>query len=233
MKTKAYVAFLSKAITYERDIEILDVLSHKSLRKTDVDKKKHSKIAKLSMTKNEVSLRISHLKSTLYEGLVKNAYEIMMWYFRDIVDSLLRNGVDPVRVADKNLQPMPIAEIIKAGSWNSLCNIIASKIVRELENFRDTQKSVEELAKRLSITIDSKCLDDAKPYFEIRHLLVHNNGNPDAKFKREYPSFIEDEQIKLRCPDVKSALQAIRKFVDEFDKKIIAKAILSQEDCQP
>lgn len=233
MKSKAYAAFLSKAITYERDIEILDVLSHKPMKNNDVDKEKHSNIANLTLTKKEIALRTSHLKSTLYEGLVKNIYEIMMWYFREIVNSLLKNGVEPVKVSDNNLQTMTIAEILKFRCWNSLCDEIASRIIRGLENFRDTPKAIEELSKRLSITLDSNSFADAKPYFEIRHLFVHNNGNPDDKFKRMYPTFVVKEEIKLRCPDVKAALRTIKKFVGEFDKQIIAKRILSQEDCQP
>ena len=232
LKSKAYVAFLNKAITYERDIEILDVLSHKKLKDSDIDQVRHSKIAQLSMTTQEVSLRTNHLKSTLYEGLVKNGYEIMMWYFHDIVKSILRHGLDPIRIADNNLQPMTIADIIKTGGWDPLCNEITSRIIRGLENLRDTPKAILELTKRLSIDIKPDSLNAAKPYFEIRHLLVHNNGCPDDKFRRDFPEFLKNGEIKLRCENVRAAFKAIKKYVADFDYEIIRKKILADCDCQ-
>ena len=232
LKSKAYVAFLNKVITYERDIEILDVLAHKQLRDSDIDLIKHSKIARLSMTPHEALLRTNHLKSTLYEGLIKNGYEIMMWYFHDIINSLLRHGVDPVKISDNNLQPMTIADVIKTGGWDSLCNEIASRIIRGLENLRDTPKAIQELTKRLSITINPDSLNAVKPYFEVRHLLVHNNGCPDKKFRRDFPGFLEKGEIRLRCENVRAAFKAIKKYIADFDSEIIRKKILADCDCQ-
>jgi hypothetical protein len=233
MKSKAYVAFLNKVITYERDIEILDALSCKSLTDADIKKTRHPKSANLTMTRQEATRLKSHLKSTLYEGLIKNAYEVMMWYFRDIIDSVLRNGVDPVKVSDTNLKAMTIPEIIKTGSWDALCGDIASRIIRGLENLRDTPKSVQELEKRLSLTIDPKCLDGAKPYFEVRHLLVHNNGSPDEKFRKKYPDLLNNAgEISLNCDNVRAAINAIKAYVKDFDAKIIHKKILADCDCQ-
>ena len=232
LKSKAYVAFLNRLATYKRDLDLLDILSRTKNVPSGVDTRKYTSFSGISLAEKDVCTYINHFKSTVHEGILKNVYELMMLYFRNIIESVLRHGVDPVRVLGDSSEKLELSTIVKAGSWEGLLNELAKIILKRLEGLKDTTKLTETLAKRLSIGVDGHYLDSAKPYFAIRHLLVHNNGLPDEDFKKKNPDLIVKGEIEIKYWGVKKAFDAIGKYVEEFDKALITNNAIAKEDCQ-
>lgn len=232
LKSKAYVAFLNRLATYKRDLDLLDILSRTKNVLSGVDTRKYTSFSAISLAEKDVCIYINHFKSTVHEGILKNVYELMMLYFRNIIESVLKHGVDPVRVLGESSEKLELSTIIKAGSWESLLNELSKIVLKRLEGLKDTTKLTETLAKRLSISVDAHCLDSAKPYFAIRHLLVHNNGLPDEDFKKKNSNFIVKGEIEIKYKGVKNAIDAIGKYVQAFDRALITNNVIAKEDCQ-
>ena len=232
LKSKAYVAFLNRLATYKRDLDLLDILSRTTNVLPNVDTNKYTSFSEISLAEKDVQTYINHFKSTVHEGVLKNVYELMMLYFRNIIESVLKHGVDPVHVLGESSEKLELSTIVKAGSWDGLLNKLSKIVLKRLEGLKDTTKLTETLAKRLSISVDGHYLDSAKPYFAMRHLLVHNNGLPDEDFKKKNPGLIVKGEIEIKYKGVKKAIDAIGKSVEEFDKALITHNIIAEEDCQ-
>lgn len=163
LKSKAYVAFLNRLATYKRDLDLLDILSRTNNVPSGVDTRKYTSFSGISLTEKDVLKYINHFKSTVHEGILKNVYELMMLYFRNIIESVLKHGVDPVRVLGDSSEKLELSTIVKAGSWEGLLNELTKIILKRLEGLKDTTKMTEALAKRLSISVDDHYLDSACP----------------------------------------------------------------------
>ena len=78
-------------------------------------------------------------------------------------------------------------------------------------------------------------IDEAIPYLEIRHLLVHRDGKSDAMFCSKYPAIcdIPDTDLKLTNDLVMTAKAKIIGIVNHYDQCSILKKVIPDGDTQP
>lgn len=245
MKTKFHVRFFNRASHLDADIELADVikiLSNKNQLSTSnngyifdsVNKKQHPT---LSVRKSNLGARTSaihHLKSTLCEAFIKNIYENLIIYLSEVLTAAAQNGLDPDRLIGEHKVNFEANDILKAGSWENVVSMVSNSVFRKLENERKTSKLLEKLNDKLNLKVQQSSIDNALPYLELRHLLVHNNGEIDDVFANKYPSFgyLTGDKIKLDYDLLQKVRKSIYKLVNEFDKQIVDLNVISPNDLQ-
>ena len=86
--------------------------------------------------------------------------------------------------------------------------------------------------KRLKLDIDEKTIDNAMPYLDIRHLLVHTDGVASEEFMKRFPKILiikETNKVKIDLRLLLNMEKYVKEMVQEFDKKIIEKDLLSNQ----
>lgn len=243
MKTKPYVRFLNRVAHYDADIEIADVFSRSlpalhtagGLRIFDaVDPTHHPRLAARVPSPHNRRLALSHLKSTLYSSFLKDLYEDVSAYLTDILAAAARHGFDPKRlVGDVKVEVRP-NDILTAGNWKNVVELVAQAIFRGLENRRNTKELLTRINSTLDLGVQANRIKNALPYLEMRHLLVHKDGIADSKFCDEFPTFCSTGQkLQLDYLMIQDARRAVTALVEEFDNKVVAKGIVSRTDMQP
>ena len=124
-------------------------------------------------------------------------------------------------------------EILNASDVFQLKELFAKRILRGLEQKRDSLDLIQALYKMLGKSI-TKAVDDAMPYLEMRHLLVHNGGKYDQKFVDKYGEHFEGVKngagIILNFEIMKSAAKRLRALVREVDKFVVEGKFIRDED---
>jgi hypothetical protein len=85
--------------------------------------------------------------------------------------------------------------------YNSISNEIISRVFRNLENKRDTKELINKIISSFGIEVEEGTLKKALCYFELRHLLVHNNGCADQKYIDSFATYYDTPlEIGRRIP---------------------------------
>lgn len=234
MKTKAYVAYLNKIPVYQGDIELADAMANLGTIIPDVNK--HPRLNKLSLTPKTKAKLFNHLKSTVYGALMKRLYELMMEYFRSIVDCLLVNGLKSELIVGCEERTISERNVLRAGSWEDVCKMITSNVMRSIEGKHDTEKLITTINSRLSLCIPKKVFEAVKPFVEVRHLLVHNSGMADTRFKAKYAGVVRvdhDGSLMVDYKLVKNAIASYGKMIEAYDRALEKSKLLPLGFMQP
>lgn len=246
MKTKAHARFFSRAVYLDGDIEMVDVLKvsiHKGLLNTsgkkylfdEVDSKRHPRLAARQNTTGSRTLVANHLNSTLCEAFIKNIYEDLVQYFSEILSAAVKNGLDPNRLIGEHKVSFEANDILSAGNWQNVVEMVSMSVFRKLENERSTKQLIQKMNTKLNLNVKQTTIEKALPYLEIRHLLVHSEGKADEKFAKSYPEICSKSGIKIKLDTVllKNTRAMISKLVNEFDQEIIKYNVVSPTEMQP
>ncbi|ASF46219.1 hypothetical protein [Methylovulum psychrotolerans] len=246
MKTKSSVRFFARAAHLDVDIELADVIMisiKQGMLNTEdheyifdkVDIEKHPRLAERKISHTSRRHAAEHLKATLCEAFIKNIYEDTTQYFQEIIDAAAKNGLDPQRLIGEHQTNFKANEVLQAGGWDKVVSMVAESVFRKLLNERDTKKLLEKINIKLKLDVSSTTIDNALPYFEIRHLLVHNDGKADKKFCDAFPDFCTSigKKIKLDAKLIQDARTAISALIEEFDQQIVSKSIVASNQLQP
>ena len=92
-----------------------------------------------------------------------------------------------------------------------------------MEEKQSTAVLIEEICKKLGITIEENVLKTALEYLDIRHKFVHSDGLADQAFINNNPDIKVDKDwyIELDFIIVKKAYNTITKFIEQLDDKLI------------
>ena len=236
-RTKAYQAFITKINYFDYDIEFIDLIRRSPISDKifdEVDPNIHKGLSKRDKDSSESKKQIkNHLSNTLYSSYIKDVYEEVMLYFTKIIQYVIEsNSVKPELIIPNNEMKMTYREILKKNSFDSLIEHITRDTFREIENKRDTSYILEEIPRRLRIEIPKKILSDVLPYLEIRHLLVHNDGKIDSRFKSKYPNILKfspKNKIDINFTFIKDLKNKVVNLVKLYDNEIISKGLILEE----
>ncbi|MCL5735367.1 MAG: hypothetical protein M1274_07210 [Actinobacteria bacterium] len=246
MKTKAYVRFLNRIVHYEADIELCDVLGlamRDGILHTDgscllfdrVDGSRHPRLARRKATDTGRQIAIGHLRQTLYSSFLKDVYADLMGYLQDILRAAAMSGLDPDRLIGEHRFDIEANDVLKAGGWNEVVDLLTRSLFRQLENEKITKKPLNKMNSKLALGVGQEKIDAVLPFLEIRHLLVHCDGIADKRFCSEYLGVgaIPGEQIELTYGLVQQVKRAVCDLVEEFDRLVLENHLLAESYLQP
>ena len=107
---------------------------------------------------------------------------------------------------------------------------IAEDIIQALESERSTKTLITKICNKIDLSVNKSKIEEALPYLELRHKLVHTDGKADDDFISSYPMFTYDEKkyITLNYSVILNAKEKITGLVLEMDEAAIQKGILSR-----
>ena len=249
-RTSAYHAFDQKLIYFHDDIELVDILnkSVKALQNPNnkrlfsgLNENIHTHMKRRSNSHKNREIVLKHLKSTVYSSYVKDVYEEVALYFKRILtevtisvhDRKLPNKEEFLNEILDNYKVNVLAkDIFMQKNWEGVVSYIISLIFQSLENERSTKALIMKINKRLKLDIDEETIDNAMPYLDIRHLLVHTDGVASEEFMKRFPKILiikETNKVKIDLPLLLNMEKHVKEMVQEFDKKIIEKDLLSNQ----
>lgn len=159
----------------------------------------------------------------------------MTHYLQDILSAAARNGLDPNRLIGEHKCSLEANDILAAGNWTKVVEMVSLNVFRRLENERSTKNLLQKINSKLNLGVKAQTIDAALPYLEIRHLLVHADGKVDQLFCTSFPAFglTPGQKITLDYTLLQRARSSIVALVTEFDQKIIAGNIVHPSETQP
>ena len=241
-KTKAFHAFQQKMIYFSDDLDLVDFLSKvvqagKLSSETDttvftnLNVEKYSYLARRKNSSGSRKLLMTHLKQSIYSAYIKDVYEEVSEYLRTILKNYFSCNIDCARLIGEHNIQIDAQQLIALENWNNVCQYIAESIYQSLENERSTPSLLKKMQKKIGITVSRKTLDEALPYLQIRHILVHCDGKMDDAFVAQNPSFKHDKNndIKLDYNFIIEFQKRVTNLIVEFDTKIIEKNCLEEK----
>lgn len=245
MKTKAYHAFEQKIIYFDDDIALIDVLREGVLSGdlTDpeskfvlkyIDPAKHDHLKRRKNSDGSRKLLINHLRQTVYSSYVKDMYEEVTHYLRTILEKSAENGFDAGRIIGEHSTKLDAKAILAIGNWEAVTKLIADSIFQALEAEKSTLKLFEKISNKLALSIDSALIEAALPYLEVRHYLVHSDGEVPADFKQKNPNIpIKDGYIQLNYTFVSNLKNTTKTLIKAYDDAVVSAQLLKAIDLQP
>lgn len=246
MKTKAYVRFLNRAAHFEADIELVDMLSRAAragrlhspqsqhlleFLKPEV----HPRLAARENSDGNRKIAFAHLKGTLCSAFLKDIYEDFSSYLQEVIEAAARNGLDPNRLIGEHKVTFEANDLLKCKSWEAVVSLVSNALFRRLENEKSTRDLLAKFNAKLNLGVVQAAIDDALPYLEMRHLLVHADGVADEAFCRQFPTLglASGAKIPMTNRVLQAAKKAIHALVAEIDAKVIQNNVVATADTQP
>lgn len=159
---------------------------------------------KLNKPLADYSSIVSVARSKQSEYAICQVYGYFTHYLRDVLGELY--PFKSYLIAQLNgdsisKQQLSYKEIIDLKDYDSISNEIISRVFRNLENKRDTKELINKIISSFGIEVEEGTLKKALCYFELRHLLVHNNGCADQKYIESFATYYETPlEIGKRIP---------------------------------
>jgi len=246
MKTKSYVRFLNRSAHFDADLELADIVrtatSRGALTRNNgrrlfdyINPQRHPRLAARANNANSRDSAVTHLRTTLHSSFIKDLYEDVTIYFRDVLEAAAMNGVSPGRLVGQFDITFDAKVILTAGNWTNVVALVSQAIFRQIENKRNTKDLVAAMNGKLGLGIAQAVIDAALPYFELRHLLVHSDGIADQKFCRSFPNFgaTAGQRILIDNGVIQNARTSILALIAAFDQAIVANNVVAQTELQP
>jgi len=243
MKTKAYHAFQQKLIYFDDDIELIDVLRTGVLEGdlTDpatnnllrhVDPTRHTHISRRRNSDGSRKNVVNHLRSSIYSSYIKDMYEEITIYLKTIIKQASINGFNSGRIIGEHSFKMDAKSVLELGDWDSVCRMVSDSVFQNLESERSTLNLLKKVTTKLGLNIDDLHINNALPYLEIRHFLVHTDGKPSQDFINKYPHIRRRSNgyILVDYQLINSARNHIKTLMAAYDQEVVDKNLLKPED---
>lgn len=244
MKSKALVVFQNRSKHFEADLELADLLasavaggalSSNRFVFEHCDPEKHPVLAKRKRTHDSRNTAIRHLSATLKASYIKDLYEDFCAYLTAIIRSAAAKGLDSDRLIGDHPFSIEARDLLALKNWDMLLDRLSRDLFRKIEEMRDTMKTIRAFCRKLGLDVDQQLLESAEAYFEMRHLLVHADGQIDKAFVKKFPAFgwKLGDYMGLTTSVTTQARQAVSKLVLAIDAEVIAKKVVREQDTQP
>lgn len=243
MTSKAFYAFNQKLSYFDDDLELIDVLrtavtngdltdpaSNRVLR--HVDQRRHQHLSRRRNLDGSRVIAINHLRSSIYSSYIKDLYEEVTEYLRSILEQASKNGFNSGQIVGEHNFKINASTVLGLGSWDEVCRRVAESVFQSLESERSTLELVRKMARKLGLAVDQALIDDALPYLEVRHFLVHSDGRLSQNFRDDYPHIPRKQNgcVNLTYTFVIQARDRTKALVTAFDAEVIANGLLAAED---
>lgn len=241
-KSKAFHSFKQKLSYFYDDIEMMDVIRASVLRGdlsspdsnyvlTGVKPSKHKHLSRMGNRKGSRENAINHLRASLYSSFVKDLYEEVTEYLRLILLQASKNHFDSGRIIGEHGFKIDARTVLALGDWPEVCRYVTENVFQALEAERSTLSLLKKMCTKLGLAVDEALFEEALPYLEVRHFLVHTDGVLGAEYKAKYMHVKEKNGVVvLDYNFIVSAYRAILKLVQAFDDEIVAKNVLMAND---
>lgn len=241
--SKYALRFQNRVNALDEDIELVDIIC--TARKENnflpengklfkfIDPEKHPLLGARKVTGKSKTIVVNHLRATVYAAYIKDIFEELTAYLKSLLYEaalLSKEKTKAQRLLGEHKVNFSAADILQYQSLDDLVMKIAEDIIQALENERSTKALITKLCKNIDLSVDESKINDALPYLELRHKLVHTDGKADSNFKADYPIFTYDSQnyITLNYSVISNAKEKITKLVLEIDEIAISKGILTR-----
>lgn len=243
--TIAYHAFEQKLIYFDDDIELIDVLRTGVLNGDltnpetnhllkNVDPIKHRHLARRRNSDGSRRNTINHLRASIYSSYIKDVYEEVTEYLRNILEQASRNGFNSGRIVGEHSFKMDAKTVLALGTWENVCDTVASSIFQSLEAERSTLSLITKMANKLALNIDQALIDAALPFLEVRHFLVHTDGRLSRDFMDRYPNIRNNNGlIALDYALITGVRDSVKALISAFDQEVVAGNIVAAGDLRP
>lgn len=238
--SKPYLTFKNKMLHFDDDLEFADVL-HLAITATPItedaqtlfkfqNSERHPNISRYSLCQTNRLYVVRHLKATIHSSYIKDIYEELTIYLRNITaEAYLNASVVPDRIIGEHRVNLPASEILTGLRDGTLAHTVINNMFQVLENERSTINLIKKTCSKLGISVDTQVINDAVYYLEIRHKLVHTDGYADTEFRNTHPTlrYTGGNYIDLTYTTISAAKTAIFKLIDDIDSDAIAKGIIA------
>lgn len=245
MVTKAFHRFTSRAAHFNADLELVDILTS-AVRNNDLtpaaglhlfkhlDANKHITLSNRVNNGHSRKLAVSHLKKTVLSAYLKDLFEDVELYLVELIIAATSSNLSPSRLVGEHNITIQINDILKCGNWDAVVALVANNLFRKLQEARKTMLTFDLIDRKLGLGIEKQILNDAMPYLEMRHLLVHSDGKADEKFCENYPTFglTSGASIPLNYSVISTAREKITSLVKEIDEKAVTKLAMATKYIQ-
>ena len=243
MISKEALIFQNRIKSFDEDLELIDILliafKRNDLLKENrvlfkyLDDKKHLNLINRRATDQSRRIVLYHLRKTVYSSYIKDLYEELSGYLKALLSKAAKMAKDKNnarRLLGEHSIKINAFDILQYDSIDSLASFIAESIIQALENERSTKELIKKVCNKIDLQINEKLIENAMPYLDLRHKLVHSNGVIDEAFIQKYPSIKRDKDnnVVLNHALVKSARKAVSDLVFEIDNKSVEKGLLSE-----
>lgn len=159
-------------------------------------------------------------------------YEEVTEYLKYILKEAALNGAKPERLVGAHRVQMSANDILLKRDKQEIVEAIMLQIFQQLEGERSTIELIKKIKNKLGINLQDKLVDDAVPYLEIRHILVHSDGKPTEEFKNKYPTIKLDKKrkISLNYKFAQSAYNSIDLLLKQIDSEMMNLNYLSNSE---
>lgn len=239
--SKALHRFLNRIAYYTIDIELTDLLvdGFKTLPNTNDRMSeafggqlgRYERLDNRANTQNSRKLVGNHLRKTINTAYIKELHEDFSEFLATSMSRAALAGVDPARFTGEIHLEIPAKELLKIGNWDSIAVEISDKIFRTLENEKSTKSLISKICNRLGLNLPENLLDNAMPYLDARHILVHRDGMVDEKYKKDYPAIqSKDGKLLVNYAFTKRATFHVTALAKHIDDELIGKGFVRQQD---
>lgn len=241
MATKALRRFEQRIDSYNTDLELCDLLVRQLFAKQNSVEnlavalggtaERYPYIGRRSNNKQSRDVCGAHLKHTLLTAFVKDVFEDFSAFIAETMTKAALKGVNPQRFVGDVKLDLSAAEILGSGSWDSAVRLVSDSIFRKLENERKTRDLIQKASVRLGLNVDNGILNDAMPYLDARHILVHRDGKADELYTRDYPGIaLRNEKIVVDYNFASQTRTTVRALAQHLDELIIAADLVRPQD---
>lgn len=243
MKTKIYHSFQQKLYYFDDDIELIDVIrkcvlagdltdEDSSHILKNVDPNIHTHIKRRRNSNGSRKNTINHLRSSIYSSYIKDLYEEVTHYFRSILRQASINGFDSGRLIGDHQFKVNARSVLELENWENVCKMVSDTVFQSLENERSTLNLLKKTATKLGLEIADQLINNALPFLEIRHILVHSDGKPTSDFSQKYPHIRRRSNgyLLLDYRLICDTREAIKALIEAYDSEVVDKNVLQEDD---
>jgi len=175
---------------------------------------------------------VKHLQHTVYVSFIKDLYEEVTEYIRYILKEAALNGAETNRLIGEHNINMKANDILSKGTKKDIVEYIMNSIFQQLENERSTLELIKKIKNKLGLTISQNLIDKALPFLELRHVLVHSDGKPNAEFKNKHPQFRLDQKHKIKLTNelLDNAYNEVNALLSKMDKEMLRLNYISDSE---
>ena len=241
--SKYALIFKNRVLSFDQDVDLMDIIC-KAQQKNDFltsdnellfkyqQKSVHTSLASRRNTKKSKDIVVTHLKKSVYTSYIKDIYEEVTMYFSALLSeaALISHDSDKVnRLLGEHKIEINAKQLLTYTSLDELKKFVAERIIQLLELERSTILLIKKVCNKLDIEVEQNLIEEAIPYLEIRHKLVHAAGKADEIFQEKYDTIKCDQNcyIVLNKTLLKNAKSKITQLIMAIDKVAIEKGILS------
>jgi len=186
---------------------------------------------RMTVSDHNRKLKILHLRKSIYVSYIKDVYEETIQYFHDLLqEAVSKIKLDPTRIVGNHHENIDLVEILEHFYADDLTDFIVNKIYRKIENQQDTLNTIDQVIRKLGITLEENIKEEAVSYLQIRHILVHADGIADAVFRDNHTflSYETDGKISINRELIVKYHTKICALVKAVDKTALEMGLIEQ-----